>query len=306
MSFPEEYELNRQAPDLLSLVSWQLSFGPRYPGSDAHAAFRKALADFMKSCTDKTVLQDFSVILRGKECACTNVVGVFSAADGIAGSPENLSASKKSPLLIGSHFDTRPIADNDPDPALRDKPIPGANDGASGTAILLYLARALSGGIGMEPLKRYDRDIYLVLFNAEDIGNIDGNDFASGAEYFAANPVPGRPGEVIVLDMVGGKDMVFDVDSHIGGFPESLELTKRIFSLGRSFAPRAFSLKKSEPFKYIISDHAPFMVRGIPSCILIDIDYPEWHTHADLPQALSGVSLSSIFNLLLAYISRKV
>jgi len=99
---------------------------------------------------------------------------------------------------VGSHYDSRPIADRDSDPSKKNTPIPGANDGASSTAILLELARVLPSNL--------DNQVWLVFFDAEDVGNRSGSGWANGSEYFVST-LTDKPDQVIVLDMVGDRDL---------------------------------------------------------------------------------------------------
>jgi Zn-dependent M28 family amino/carboxypeptidase len=191
-------------------------------------------------------------------------------------------------LLLGTHFDTRLMADRETDPALREHPIPGANDGGSGTAVLLSLLprlAALAGEGGLE------REVRVVFFDAEDVGGLGGLPFPLGALLYCRQPPFRPPGEVLVLDMVGGSGLELDVDGHALQHPPSLELTRRVFAAGRRVDPAVFQAAKR---KQVISDQYPFLLRGIPSCLLIDLDYPEWHTQADLPAAMSERSLATI------------
>lgn len=275
--------------DLMRLVEWQVGFGCRYPGSEAHRTFRRALHEALGRFTDRVVLQEYEIPFLGTSVGCTNIAAVFRG-NGTAG---------RGPVLFGTHFDTRLTADNEPSPELRAKPIPGANDGGSGTAVLLYLASDLAR---LSRDGALSRDVQLALFDAEDVGHLYGNPFSTGAEVYAARPPLPLPAEVVVLDMVGGREMVFDIDAHISRYRASFPITKTLFSLGAGIGPRAFGGAKPDPFKFIISDHAPFMTRGIPSCILIDIDYPEWHTLRDLPDAMDGASLALVRRVLLEFL----
>jgi Zn-dependent M28 family amino/carboxypeptidase len=189
---------------------------------------------------------------------------------------------------LGSHYDTRVRADRDPDPGRREAPIPGANDGGSGTAVLQHMLPRLAAAV-------LDRDVAVAFFDAEDMGNIDGRDFALGSSYLAEHPVGGFfPAEAVVLDMVGGAGMVLDIDAHILDCPASRRLTTAVFRAGIARGWPPFAGDKPHRVKYIISDHSPFQARGIGACILIDIDYPQWHTHADLPDSMSAESLGII------------
>ena len=264
---------------LLDLVRVQTSLGPRVPGTKAHDQLSSFIRTRLESHAPCVHVQEFPVRFHGQEADCANLLGAFrSAQTGAAGA-----------LLVGTHFDTRPKADREPEPSAQCRPIPGANDGGSGTAILLHLLDRLAS----EPPSR---DVVFAFFDAEDLGDIDGNPFSLGAEYFACHPVSGLPeiSEVLILDMVGGDGMILDIDAHILHHPESRELTQRVFNLGMRCGGTPFAAEKPSKLKYIVCDQWPFLKRRIPSCLLIDIDYPQWHTHADLPEAMSERSLQLI------------
>ncbi len=271
---------------LMDLVRWQVGFGPRYPGAPAHAEFRKALSDLLRAYSPECVVQRFDIALKGKTCECSNIIGIFR-------SPNNAG---KAPLLIGTHFDTRPIADNEPEESARMNPILGANDGGSGTAVLLSLLPVLA------KLER-ERDVYAVFFDAEDVGGLDGNEFGAGAAFFCGSGLLEEPEDVIILDMIGGRNMILDIDAHIFRHPASQNLTESLFALGAGKRIPAFVNHKEHRFKFIGCDHTPFMEKGIASALLIDIDYPEWHTHADLPDAMEEASLQAIREVLVSFLS---
>jgi hypothetical protein len=148
------------------------------------------------------------------------------------------------------------------------------------------------------------RDVAVVFFDAEDLGNIDGKEFSLGAAWCADHvPAGFAPMEMVALDMVGGRDMVLDIDAHAFAQPESLRLTRELFQVGRAHGWEPFTRDKRDRLKYIISDHYPFLRRGIPSCILIDIDYSQWHTLEDAPAALSAASLGIIEAALSLFLS---
>jgi hypothetical protein len=262
--------------EILRLVEEQVSLGPRVPGSAAHENLAALLEERVREHAAEVILQDFPVAFRGSTLHCRNIVGVFRSKTGEGSRP---------PLLLGTHYDTRVRADRERDPARREHPIPGANDGGSGTAVLLHLLPWLAA-------RQNDRNIVVAFFDAEDLGNIDGLDFSLGAAWCAAHPVAGlTPSEVVVLDMVGGRDMVLDIDAAILNHLPSRRLTAELFRIGSEQEWRPFTRDKPHRVKHIISDHYPFACGGTASCILIDIDYPQWHTMQDTPDALSPASL---------------
>jgi glutaminyl-peptide cyclotransferase len=274
--------------EILKLVEEQVKLGPRVPGTAAHDALAGSLETQLRTHGADVVVQEFPVDFRGAVLGCRNVVGIFRA-DGPVRAP---------PLLLGTHYDTRIRADREADASRRESPIPGANDGGSGTAVFLHMLPRLAG-------QALSRDVAVAFLDAEDLGNIDGKEFALGAEWLAAHPVPGFvPSEVVVLDMVGGKDMVLDIDAHILNHQPSRQLTSEVFRLGMAEGWKPFLWDKKDRLKYVISDHTPFARQGTPACILIDIDYPQWHTQSDLPNAMSAESLGIIEEALWLFLSR--
>ena len=262
---------------ILKLVEDQVALGPRVPGSEAHATLGRMLRERLEASGAEVTVQEFSLAFRGRELACRNIVGAFRSRRPRGG-----------PLLLGTHYDCRFRADREPDASRREQPIPGANDGGSGTAVFLHMLP----GLAAEDLAR---DVLVAFVDAEDLGAIDGLEFALGSEWLAAHPLPGlAPSEAVVLDMVGGRDMVLDIDAHILSSEPSRRLTSELFRIGMDRGWTPFAGDKKDRLKYIISDHTPFARRRIPSCILIDIDYPEWHTQSDLPAAMSADSLAVI------------
>ncbi len=275
--------------EILDLVREQVDLGPRVPGTSPHDALVRILEERLRARTPRVTLQEFSVPFRGRSIPCANVIGTFTAA---------VDPALEPPLLIGTHFDTRPRADREADPSRRECPIPGANDGGSGTAVLLHALPWLSR-------QSFTRDVIVAFFDAEDLGNIDGHEFSIGAEHCACHPPGGVPAsEVIVLDMVGGAGMVFDLDAHILTHEASRRLTLDFFTMGASRGWEPFTADKPERLKYVIADHHPFAQRGIATCLLIDLDYPQWHTQADGPAALSAESLGISEAALSLYLSR--
>ncbi len=276
---------------LLELVRFQVGLGPRCPGSEAHRGLVRELGRRLEEQAAEVHRQDFAVRLPGGPVQCANLTGVFRPA-------REAGRRKVRPgaLLLGTHFDTRLIADREPDPSQRSRPIPGANDGGSGTAILLSLLPELARLAASGELAR---EVRVVFFDAEDVGGIGGQPFARGAWSYARQPPLPPPEEAVVLDMVGGSGLELDVDAQALQHRPSLELTRRVFSAGRQVDGAVFRAAK---WKQIISDHYPFLRRGIASCLLADLDYPEWHTQADLPAAMSERSLATIAAALMRFL----
>ncbi|MEJ2501923.1 MAG: M28 family peptidase, partial [Gemmatimonadota bacterium] len=178
----------RQAPPFdgdsaLALVERQVAFGPRVPGTRGHAAQLEWMTAYLRERADTVELQPFTHTgPEGETLALTNIFARFRPD-----APDR--------VLLVAHWDTRPTAAEEADPGLRDRPIPGANDGASGTAVLLQLADVLSGH--SPPL-----GVDLLLVDGEDYAP---NHMYLGAKHFAAHAVGYEPLYGILLDMVGDR-----------------------------------------------------------------------------------------------------
>jgi glutaminyl-peptide cyclotransferase len=202
----------------------------------------------------------------------------------------NLIGKKGSgpPLVIGAHYDSRRRADQDPDPDKRSLPVPAANDGASGVAVLLELARVLRpDALG--------RTIWLVAFDAEDNGGLDGWDWIAGSRHFVrvlTSPLQG----MVLVDMIGDADqqIYYEGNSHEA-------LRKGIWTVADSLSYDTFV---PEVRHTMLDDHIPFVQAGIPAVDLIDFDYPYWHTTQDTLDKISAESLDAVGRTLEAWLVR--
>jgi Zn-dependent M28 family amino/carboxypeptidase len=200
-------------------------------------------------------------------------------------------------LFISAHWDTRPWADQDPEKKNRSKPLIGANDGASGVAIILELARQLKQ---FPPTIGVD----LVLFDGEDLGTSGvGGSFSIGAQHFAKNRPPGfNPRFGINIDMVGDRNL--EIEREQNSERLAPEVQSLIFSTARRLMNPGFI---DSPGSEITDDHLPLNDVGIPTVDLIDFKYPDgsnkyWHTMADTPDKCSAESLGAVGTLLLEII----
>ncbi|OQA47477.1 MAG: Aminopeptidase YwaD precursor [Chloroflexi bacterium ADurb.Bin325] len=181
--------------------------------------------------------------------------------------------------IIGAHYDTRLHADNDPDGRLRRQPVPGANDGASGVAVLLELSRSLDK-------TRLTNEVWLTFFDAEDNGRIAGWDFIAGSTHMAES-LTVTPAFVIVLDMVGDSDLqLYKERTSTPALVERIWQIADSLGYGDTFLPT--------PKYSMIDDHTPFLRAGIPAADIIDFDYPYWHTTHDTLDKLSPESLRRV------------
>jgi len=248
-------------------VHTQVAFGPRTHGSAAHEQFRAWLVDEIETAGWEASIQQGEMLGR----PIYNIIAK--------------RGTEPPQIILGAHYDSRRVADRDPYPTKRTEPVPGANDGASGVAVLLEIARTLPN----ESIP-----IMLVFFDAEDDGDLPGSDWILGSRYFAQN-LAFRPQAVVIIDMIGDADLNF----YYEGYSDE--------SLQRSIWSHAAALGYSHAFipqrKYhILDDHKPFLEMGIPAVDIIDFDYPYWHTTSDTPDKVSDKSLNIIGDTLLAWL----
>ena len=178
-------------------VKAQVDFGPRVPNTEAHRKCALFLQNQLEQYCDKVIVQPFTATtFDGTKINGKNIIGSFF--------PE-----KQRRILLAAHWDTRPFADNDPNPANRETPIDGANDGASGVGVLLEIARQLKE-------KNPEIGIDIIFFDAEDWGprggqNETGDWWCLGSQYWARNPhvVNYKADFGILLDMVGAPNAKF-------------------------------------------------------------------------------------------------
>jgi Zn-dependent M28 family amino/carboxypeptidase len=255
----------------------QCDFGPRVPGTDPHARCAQWLAGQLRACTDEVTLRNFTVQVRGKPLPITNIEAIFNP-DG------------KRHILLCAHWDSRPTAERDPDPANHAKPIAGANDGASGVAVLLEVARALKAA---PPNQR----ITIVLFDGEDYGP-GLQDMFLGSRVFADQPHDPPFDWAILLDMVGDSDLRIAPERI--SVQEALWLVDKIWTAAEHAGCQAFDREKGP---LVMDDHVLLLQRGIPCIVLIDFDYPYWHTLADTPDKCSPDSLAQVGRALLRAIA---
>jgi len=267
----------------------QCNIGYRHPGSPGHRKALEYYRNFFAELADTLVLQTFV-----QEIPDDNVF--FTLTNVIAG----FNPGGENPLLIGAHWDTRPRADHDPDPSKRSSPILGANDGASGVAVLMHLGELLRK-------KQPDRAIYLVLFDGEDYGYSGSLDYyCMGSEYFAKNLSIPKPSEAIIVDMIGDKELSIPIERQ--SYKSHPELVKTLWGLAKK---RGYSEFQHKFGGYIHDDHVMLIEHaGIPSVDLIDFEYPNryqnfWHTSMDTPDKCSPHSLEVVGQVLYDYIYLK-
>lgn len=241
-------------------VLYQTSLGARTPGSEAH---------------EKTI--DY---LR-RELQTANWLVEVQAVEVNGHMLKNVIARRSDvppQIILAAHYDSRLMADKDPSLNQQQEPVPGANDGASGTALLLELGRVIPSN---------SVPLWLVFFDGEDQGNIPGwEEWALGARAFVETFTL-KPRAVIVLDMVG------DFDLNIYQEKQSdPRLVREIWEVAYALGYGQYFLAEK---KYsIMDDHVPFLDAGIPAVDIIDIEYRYWHTTYDTADKVSPESLEIV------------
>lgn len=252
---PTEFDGQRAFADL----KYQVDLGPRTPGSPAHQAAVEYFSAELTEVGWNVEIQDTT----WEGHPIRNVIAKRGAGPWV---------------IIGAHYDTRLAADRDPDPTKQAEPVLGANDGASGTAVLLELARSLPADLNLE--------VWLVFFDAEDQGKLPGWDWIQGSQAMAAS-LESNPQAVVVVDMVADANLNIYMERS-----SDPELARQIWDAaaelgyGDTFIP--------EDKHTILDDHTPFVEKGIPAVDIIDIDYAYWHTTQDTLDKVSASSLEIV------------
>ncbi len=255
----------------------QTDFGPRNPGSRGHDRCLAYLEQTLVRLVDTVHLQPFSHPgYDGTTLQLTNVIASFK--------PESPAR-----ILLCAHWDTRPRADRDENPRRRNEPIVGANDGASGVAVLLQLATLLKAqppSVGVD----------IVLFDGEDYGREgDTGNYLLGSRHFASTASrTSVPRFGILLDMVG--DAALEIPREGYSVRYAPDIVNTIWSTARSLGITEFVDYLGPE---IIDDHLPLNEVGIRTVDIIDFDYPDpthryWHTHDDTPDKCSAESLEAV------------
>jgi len=250
----------------------QVGFGPRIPGSEGHARQLEWLQTELRPLADTVFLDSFDHVTReGDELNLTNVIARFGPADGTR-------------LLLLTHWDTRPKADQSLDADDREEPVVGANDGASGTAVLLELARmfhqqAPPGGVE------------LLFLDGEDYGPSTTDMFLGARHYVAGIGSENPPAYGILLDMVADADPSFPVEAY--SMEGAGQAVQRVWSIAADLGYRRFF--PMDRNVRVVDDHVQFIDAGIPVADIIDFDYGPanafWHTSRDVLENTSAQTL---------------
>jgi len=281
-----------QAADFNADSAWyfvneQVKFGPRVPNTKAHASCAAWLEKTLKKYASQVVVQPFTAkAFDGTTLKCKNIIASFNPK----------SASR---VLLCSHWDSRPFADNDPDSTRHRTPIDGANDGASGVGILIEIARQLKvapASIGVDILLLDGED-----YGApQDAGYTGTDDWALGSQYWSRYPhvslYSARFG--ILLDMVGAENAVFTMEGTSMYYAP--DVVQKIWNIGAAIGYSDYF--STERTNAITDDHLYInQLRQVPTVDIIQHDpstqsgfYQNWHTVKDNMAGISKPTLMAV------------
>ena len=254
-------------------LTGQCDFGPRPPGSENLSFCRTYIVETLESFNWTVSIQNFTYM----ETACANIIAIWNG-------------TTDSPIILGAHYDTRPNATSDSS-ANQALPIMGANDGASGTAVLMELARIL-------PISERSK-VELVFFDAEDSGDIDLWHWIQGSTYYVSQLTTQRIGTIeamILADMVGDAELYLPKE---GTSTDSLQNV--IWSIAADLGYSSTFVNTAG--LSVTDDHRPFLDAGIPAVDIIQVPFPTyWHTLEDTPDKCSGDSLEKVGRVLEVFV----
>ncbi len=283
-------------------IERQLAFGPRNPGGPGISACRDWMVAELEKRGAVVIRQKFQARLHdGKVFPSENIIGQFN--------PEN-----KNRIILAAHYDTRFIAEEDPDPVKQNQPIAGADDGASGVGVLLEIARLLHEN-------KNTLGVDIIFFDAEDQGTRDSEtdpnntSWCIGAQYWSKNlhRAGYRARFGILLDMVGAKNAFFSQETVTGLYPHAQEvhtLYIKVWNLARAMGKGQYFQERV--VQGIIDDH--YFVNKIAGIPMIDIinkppENPEgfgahWHTHKDDIGIIDKNTLAAVGQVVTAIVYR--
>ena len=268
-------------PTAFTYIEKQMSFGPRIPNKPGHEQTGDWLLAELRARADTVIVQEIRHVTRkGETLRLRNFFARFRP-----------QASER--LLFLAHWDTRPMADRSQNLGQQRLPVPGANDGASGVAVLLGVADALKA---RPPANGVD----LLFVDGEDYGDFaDSNDVLIGSRWFAAHQPAGyQPLFAVLFDMVGDKDLqIFQEGQSMAVAPEVVQRVWRVAAERgheRQFVPSVGQT--------LIDDHVSLQKAGIHAIDVVDFDYPYWHTTEDTIDKVSAVSLQIVGDVAVALV----
>ena len=274
-------------------VAKQLEFGIRVPGTESHRACRDWFIQKFESYGADVISQDFTAtIYTGEKWPASNIIARFNP-------------DKKERVILSAHWDSRFIAEEDPDEGRKDNPIPGADDGASGVGVLIEIARIIQNN----PI---DLGVDIILWDAEDQGergNANNDWWCLGSQYWCKNMHTKnyRAKYGINLDMVGAKNPTFCKDEVSRVYAG--QILNKVWGLAQNMGYSDMFVDKNT--SGLVDDHT--YVNQLAKIPMIDIiNQPEgksfvdhWHTHADDLSAINKRTLRVVGQVVTAVIYKE-
>ncbi len=258
-----------------SYIDRQISFGPRVPGTESNLNCRNYLIAFFDSLGARidTMVFIHNDKTTGQPVKMVNIIASF----------DGLESAKAARYLVGAHYDTRPRAEYDPDSTKRMEWIDGANDGASGVALLMELGNMFSK-------QRPRVNIDLVMFDGEDYGppgRLD--EYFLGAKEMVRRKATKEYEFALVIDMIGEKDLKVYREEFSNKY--SPNVVNWIWGIAAELGESVFI----DSVGYAVhDDHLSFMTVKLPAAVIIDFNYRYWHTTHDTIDKCSPESLKSV------------
>lgn len=272
----------------------QVDFGPRIPSTDAHVKCLNYLKQKLKSFGAQVFIQEGPAqTYDSKKHRLKNIIAAFSS-------------ELTTRVLITAHWDARPFSDQDPDPKMRNQPFDAANDGASGVAVILEMARQIQQ-------KKPNVGVDFILWDIEDYGKSQDDSpnettWCIGSQYWAKNqPVKGyKPLYAINLDMVGGSNAQFTQDEISRKFAP--EILKKVWDIGNEIGYSAYFV--NIPSGNLIDDHFWVNQAGIKCIDIIHYSdnggfYMNWHTQLDNLNNIDRNTLKAVGQTVLETVYRE-
>jgi hypothetical protein len=261
--------------------------GPRISGEPGMAKQQELLKKHFEALGGKVSLQEFKAtqVSRPKQTvAMTNLI--------VSWNPE-----RERRVIICSHYDTRPIADQEPDERNWRKPFISANDGGSGIALLMELGQQmkdLKTAVGVD----------FVFFDGEEyVFDPEGDHYFFGSEQFAREYRRGKPKHkylaAVLLDMIGGKNPRFPIEQY-----SQYQAGALVEELWKIAAEQKCTAFQNRPGPAVRDDHIALNAAGIPAVDIIDFNYPHWHRLSDIPANCSSEGMTQVAKVLTVWLQR--
>jgi len=271
------------------------NIGPRISGSDGMKRQQDLLKKHFEALGGKVEMQSFTARQKSKPrpVEMANMI--------VSWHPE-----RPRRVILCSHYDTRPIADQEPDRLKWYNPFLSANDGGSGVALLMELAHQ------MKDFKT-EVGVDFVLFDGEEyiFDPLPEHDkYFFGSEHFADDYAKGRSKRggggrrheylgAILLDMIAGKNPQFPVE--MNSWERAPALVKQLWTIAAAQGCDSFKEKEGPQ---VLDDHLALNQKGIPAVDIIDFDYPHWHRLSDVPENCSGDSMYQVARVLTTWLKQ--